>query len=173
MLAREETDKDSFRRSLKKVERVVEWAHNGALLAFGEVWAAWTYLLPDVIHIGDDIVRGSPMLLLGQVSRRLDDHLAGENPVRHAIFGETFTTEVRALNPGLALGTLRVAPQEGGYARDELVERAYGHGHHITERTVDSHVRRIRKKFSALGVDPIETVHGVGYRMRSRSERGA
>jgi hypothetical protein len=121
MLERDESDRESFRRDLSKVERVVEWAHNGALLAFGEVWAAWTHLLPDVIHIGDDIVRGSPMLLLGQTSRRLGDHLAGENPVRHSIFGKTFTTEARALNPGLALGALRVAPKEGGYARDELV----------------------------------------------------
>ena len=53
-------------------------------------------------------------------------------------------------------------------SRAELVERAYGHGHHITERTVDSHVRRIRKKFSQLPADPIETVFGVGYRMRAK-----
>jgi len=71
----------------------------------------------------------------------------------------------------LLLRSLMTAPQKV-YAREELVERAYGHGHHITERTVDSHVRRIRKKFSALGVDPIETVHGVGYRMRPRPEAG-
>jgi hypothetical protein len=121
MLDQEERDRDTFRRDLKKAERVVEWSHNGAMLAFGEVWAAWTHLLPDVIHIGDDIVRGSPMLLLAQVSRRLDDHLAGDDPVRHSIFGREFTTEVRALNPGLALGTLKVAPKEGSYARDELL----------------------------------------------------
>ncbi len=52
------------------------------------------------------------------------------------------------------------------FTRADLVERAYGHGHHITERTIDSHVRRIRKKFSQHGGDPIETVYGVGYRMR-------
>ena len=121
MLERDEVDRDTFRQDLKKVERVVEWAHNGAMLAFGEVWAPWTHLLPDVIHIGDDIVRGSPMLLLAQVSRRLDDHLAGENPVRHSIFGKEFTTEVRALNPGLSLGTLKVAPKEGGYGREDLL----------------------------------------------------
>ena len=55
-------------------------------------------------------------------------------------------------------------------SRAELVERAYGHGHHITERTVDSHVRRIRKKFSQFSVDPIETVFGVGYRMREKDD---
>ncbi len=50
------------------------------------------------------------------------------------------------------------------YSRDELVEGAYGSGHHVTHRTVDSHVRRIRKKFKALGADPIETVYGLGFR---------
>ncbi len=65
----------------------------------------------------------------------------------------------------MLLGSL-MAVAHRVYARDELVERAYGHGHHITERTVDSHIRRIRNKFAALGVDPIETIYGVGYRIR-------
>ncbi len=54
------------------------------------------------------------------------------------------------------------------YARGELVDRAYGHGHHVTERTIDSHIRRIRKKLAENGgVELIETVHGVGYRLRA------
>jgi len=53
------------------------------------------------------------------------------------------------------------------YTRNELVDRAWGYGHHITERTVDSHIRRIRKKFGAIGADPIETVYGFGYRLRA------
>jgi two-component system OmpR family response regulator len=52
------------------------------------------------------------------------------------------------------------------FTRDELVDRAYGHGHVITERTVDSHIRRIRKKFKPFDVDPVETVYGMGYRLR-------
>jgi two-component system OmpR family response regulator len=51
------------------------------------------------------------------------------------------------------------------YTRDELVERAYGAGHHITDRTVDSHIRRIRKKFKRCGAEPVETVYGLGYRV--------
>jgi len=54
--------------------------------------------------------------------------------------------------------------------RVDLVRRAFGDDHHITERTVDSHVRRIRQKLGALGADPIETVYGVGYRMREQLE---
>jgi two-component system OmpR family response regulator len=53
------------------------------------------------------------------------------------------------------------------YSRGELVERAYGLGHAITDRTIDSHIRRIRRKLAGAGADPIETVYGVGYRLRS------
>lgn len=53
------------------------------------------------------------------------------------------------------------------YARAELVDRAYGLGHAITDRTIDSHIRRIRRKLAAVGADPIETVFGVGYRLRA------
>jgi two-component system OmpR family response regulator len=52
------------------------------------------------------------------------------------------------------------------YSRAELVERAWGGDLHVTERTIDSHVRRLRQKFSEAGADPIETVYGVGYRLR-------
>jgi len=48
--------------------------------------------------------------------------------------------------------------------RSQLIERAYAHDNHITERTVDTHIRRIRAKMRAYGVDPIETVHGLGYK---------
>ncbi len=64
------------------------------------------------------------------------------------------------------LGSLMGAPGRV-YSRDELVEQAWGRGHHITDRTIDSHIRRVRKKFAELGADPIETVYGVGYRLRA------
>jgi len=52
------------------------------------------------------------------------------------------------------------------FTRDELVDRAYPDAHHVSDRTLDSHVRRIRQKLRAVEVDPIETVHGLGYRMQ-------
>ena len=52
------------------------------------------------------------------------------------------------------------------FTRDDLVDRAWGPGHAITDRTIDSHVRRIRQKLAAVGADPVETVYGVGYRLR-------
>ena len=50
-------------------------------------------------------------------------------------------------------------------SRGQLVEQAYGSDHFITDRTVDSHVRRIRKKLGA-DAELIETVYGIGYRLR-------
>ena len=49
-------------------------------------------------------------------------------------------------------------------SRAQLLQRAYADDLQVTERTLDSHVRRIRAKFRNLGGDPIATVHGVGYK---------
>jgi len=49
-------------------------------------------------------------------------------------------------------------------SRGQLQQRAYTTDIHVTERTLDTHVRRIRAKFRAFGGDPITTVHGVGYK---------
>lgn len=50
-------------------------------------------------------------------------------------------------------------------SRSQLVERAYGPGHFLSDRTVDSHVRRIRGKLKAVGCECIETVYGIGYKL--------
>ena len=48
--------------------------------------------------------------------------------------------------------------------RAQLIERVRAADYHITERAIDTHVRRIRAKLRPFGLDPIETVHGVGYK---------
>jgi two-component system catabolic regulation response regulator CreB len=51
--------------------------------------------------------------------------------------------------------------------RAELIDRVWGSGYAITDRTVDSHVKSLRRKLSEAG-DPegiLETVRGVGYRL--------
>ncbi|MCB9557597.1 MAG: response regulator transcription factor [Deltaproteobacteria bacterium] len=50
--------------------------------------------------------------------------------------------------------------------RAVLVDQVYSIGHHITERAIDTHIKRIRGKFRPVDHDPIETVHGVGYKAR-------
>ena len=52
------------------------------------------------------------------------------------------------------------------FDRNNIIEKIYDLNIHVSDRTIDSHVRHIRSKFSALGCEKlIETVHGVGYRL--------
>lgn len=46
------------------------------------------------------------------------------------------------------------------YSRDEILSNVWGRGIHVTERTVDVHIRKIREK---IGEDYIRTIKGVGY----------
>ncbi len=86
------------------------------------------------------------------------------DPERHQCFWGA-TEVVLTVTEFALLHTLLRTPGKV-FTRDELVDRAYGHGHVITERTVDSHIRRIRKKLKELGADPIETVYGMGYKLK-------
>lgn len=51
------------------------------------------------------------------------------------------------------------------FTRDELMSSAYSFDNIVTDRTIDSHIRRVRRKFAAVEAEPIETVHGLGYRL--------
>jgi two-component system response regulator ChvI len=54
--------------------------------------------------------------------------------------------------------------------RDQLMDAAYGEHIYVDDRTIDSHIKRLRKKFKVLDADfaQIETLYGVGYRYRDR-----
>jgi len=56
------------------------------------------------------------------------------------------------------------------FTRAELIDRVWGDGFAITDRTIDSHVKGLRRKVEAAGGDPafIETVRGVGYRVTDK-----
>jgi len=52
--------------------------------------------------------------------------------------------------------------------RDQLIDMAYGENIYVDDRTIDSHIKRIRKKFKNIDPDfnQIETLYGVGYRYK-------
>lgn len=52
--------------------------------------------------------------------------------------------------------------------RDQLIDMAYGENMYVDDRTVDSHIKRVRKKFKKVDdtFDKIETLYGVGYRYK-------
>ena len=56
------------------------------------------------------------------------------------------------------------------FTRSQLIDRVWGDGFAITDRTIDSHVKSLRRKVTEAGGHPamIETVRGVGYRVNER-----
>ena len=51
-------------------------------------------------------------------------------------------------------------------SRDQLMSAAYDDDIYVDDRTIDSHIKRLRRKFKNLdeGFESIETLYGVGYR---------
>jgi two-component system, OmpR family, response regulator ChvI len=65
---------------------------------------------------------------------------------------------------------LQALAQRPGFvkSRDNLMDAAYEDQVYVDDRTIDSHIKRMRKKFRAVDpeFDAIETLYGVGYRYR-------
>lgn len=65
---------------------------------------------------------------------------------------------------------LQALAQRPGYvkSRDSLMDAAYDDQVYVDDRTIDSHIKRLRKKFKEVddNFDAIETLYGVGYRYR-------
>ena len=88
------------------------------------------------------------------------------DPLRHSTTweGDTVTLTVTEF---LILHALAQRP---GFvkSRDQLMDAAYDDQVYVDDRTIDSHIKRIRKKFREVAdeFNSIETLYGVGYRYR-------
>jgi two-component system OmpR family response regulator len=100
-----------------------------------------------------DVPEARPVLAIGDVAIDRDRH---EVRVAGAPLAVT-ATELRLL-AALVVHRGRVL------SRGQLIATAYPGEHHVTERTIDTHIRNLRSKLASAGAPVIETVHGVGYR---------
>jgi two-component system phosphate regulon response regulator PhoB len=63
-----------------------------------------------------------------------------------------------------------MAHPERVYSRQQLLDQVWGDHVFIDDRTVDVHIRRLRKSLAVAGMDRlVETVHGAGYRFRGEA----
>jgi two-component system response regulator ChvI len=53
-------------------------------------------------------------------------------------------------------------------SRDQLIDGAYGENIYVDDRTIDSHIKRLRKKFRQVddNFNQFETLYGIGYRYK-------
>jgi len=113
--------------------------------------------------------------------RRLEANAAGPDEGG----GETLVRGLLVLDPGRHICTwkgkavdltvtefllLKSLAMRPGHVknRDQLIDAAYGESIYVDDRTIDSHIKRLRKKFREVDDEfaQIETLYGVGYRYR-------
>ena len=91
------------------------------------------------------------------------------DPASHRVTGRRETirigpTEFRMLH-------FFMSHPERVFTRGQLLDQVWGRGVYIDERTVDVHIRRLRKALSGHGYDRfVQTVHGAGYRFSRHPE---
>jgi two-component system catabolic regulation response regulator CreB len=102
--------------------------------------------------------RGAPAAPLPDTGLTLD---AGRRAATYAGQALTLTKTEFDLLAVLAGAPGRV------HTREQLVARVWGDGHALTERTVDTHVKALRRKLADAGAGPslIEAVRGVGFKL--------
>ncbi len=86
------------------------------------------------------------------------------DPTRHLcrVRGELVTLTAREMD---LLVKLMTRPDQV-HARPALVDAIYGLNVHVSDRTMDSHLRNLRAKLGGAGcADAVETMHGIGIRM--------
>ncbi|MBR0346264.1 MAG: response regulator [Rudaea sp.] len=56
------------------------------------------------------------------------------------------------------------------YSRQQLMDALYSDHRVVSDRTVDSHIKNLRRKLADVGVDPIASIYGLGYRFEWNDE---
>ncbi|WP_226477659.1 response regulator [Pseudomonas sp. MWU16-30323] len=106
------------------------------------------------------ILRRGPQLLVSARQRLLID----ETQYRASLDGVALD-----LTP-LELRLLSTFARSAGrvFSRDQLLDKIYSDHRVVTDRTVDSHIRNLRRKLEQAcpGETPIESLYGVGYRFQ-------
>lgn len=99
-----------YRDRLGYLARVPSWAHQWEQFHFGDTIARWSEIEPLVHWFVPDQLRGSPLLVY---SRVLDNLMRDANAladIDNNLFGQAVGAGLRAINPGLARGVLRIVP---------------------------------------------------------------
>jgi len=118
----------------------------------------------------------SPRELVARVKAilRRGGTIVEDQPLRHGVLevdpsrhlcrvrGEVVTLTAREMD---LLVKLMTRPDQV-HARPALVDAIYGVNVHVSDRTMDSHLRNLRAKLGGAGCgDAVETMHGIGIRM--------
>ena len=123
----------------------------------------------------------SPRELVARIKavlRRAAPTAAGEVLQLGGLMLESASHRVTANGHAVTLGPTEyrmlaffMARPERVYTREMLLDRIWGGNVYVEERTIDVHIRRLRKALEEFGMDRfVQTVRGSGYRFSARSD---
>ena len=121
----------------------------------------------------------SPRELLARINAVLRRATPGDGTERVEIEGLVLDQSSQRVSAGehtVALGPTEyrmlaffMTHPERVYTREQLLDRVWGGNVYVEERTIDVHIRRLRKALEEFGYDRlVQTVRGSGYRFSSR-----
>ena len=121
----------------------------------------------------------SPRELLARINAVLRRALPTEGGERVEVEGLVLDQSSQRVSAGertVALGPTEyrmlaffMTHPERVYTREQLLDRVWGGNVYVEERTIDVHIRRLRKALEEFGYDRlIQTVRGSGYRFSSK-----
>ncbi|MFO1389626.1 phosphate regulon transcriptional regulator PhoB [Cellvibrio sp.] len=115
---------------------------------------------------------------LKAVLRRADPKISGQPIVVQGLCLDPSSHRVTINDQSLDMGPTEyrlleffLTHQERAYTRGQLLDHVWGGNVYVEERTVDVHIRRLRKALSIDGhEDLVQTVRGTGYRFSTKIE---
>ncbi|MEY2854496.1 MAG: hypothetical protein RL030_1628 [Pseudomonadota bacterium] len=121
----------------------------------------------------------SPRELLSRINAVLRRSGAGATDEKFELGGLTLDRSSHRVSAGekeVALGPTEyrmleffMTHPERVYTREQLLDRVWGGNVYVEERTIDVHIRRLRKALEDVALDHrVQTVRGSGYRFSSR-----
>ena len=123
ILAQRETTALSFKGSLGYISRSLDWARGSVRGTFAPVLDRYAAVEPAAAGLPDAILRGSVLLPLSRMLDALQTDADAVLGAAHSVFGVAEGSGIRGLNPGVAMGTLRVL--EPGHHDDVEAETIY------------------------------------------------
>lgn len=115
---------------------------------------------------------------LKAVLRRADPKISGQPIIVHGLCLDPASHRVTIHNNSVDMGPTEyrlleffLTHQERAYTRGQLLDHVWGGNVYVEERTVDVHIRRLRKALTVDGhEDLVQTVRGTGYRFSTKIE---
>ncbi|MCC6474785.1 MAG: phosphate regulon transcriptional regulator PhoB [Burkholderiales bacterium] len=117
---------------------------------------------------------------INAVLRRAEGGAEGESLTADGLEIDRAAHRVSARGRAIALGPTEyrlleffMTHPDRVYSREQLLDRVWGGNVYVEERTIDVHIRRLRKALEEHGCDHfVQTVRGTGYRFSTRVEGG-